>query len=105
MARHINTTQVIDHFKKAHAASVDGSIYKKIIADDTNLTIGPVVFPLDFFDIGGVNPHTFILMDSDHKYHDIMLLKQDGYKMDHPDWDTEEYNGEKVRNHRLVSPK
>lgn len=101
--RHISTKQILEHFKKAGGASVNGTIYKKITVDDEFLHIGPLKFPLDYFDIGGINPHTFQLMDSDKKYHDIMLLKEDGYKLDHADWDHEEYKPEKIRNLHLLN--
>jgi len=103
MARHISTKDILEHFKSAFGASVNGTIYKTITVDDKNLTIGPIVFPLDYFDIGGVNHHTFHLMDSEQKYHDIMLLKKDGYKMDHPSWKSEEFQPERIRNQHLTN--
>lgn len=101
--RHIPTDQILNHFKTATAASVNGTIYKKITVDDEFLTIGPIKFPLDYFDIGGINRHSFQLLDSDKQYRDIMLLKEDGYKLDHPAWDHEEYLPEKVRNLHLLN--
>jgi len=103
MARHISTKEILDHFRTATAASVNGTIYKNIVIDDEKLTIGPWEFPLDYFDIGGINPHTIQLMDKDQEYHDIMLLGKDGYKLDHPKWNHEPYDPYKLRNADLAA--
>ena len=103
MAQHISTDQIIKHIKTASSISVGGVIYDKITVDQTNLTIGDIVFPLDFFDVAGINPHTIILVDKDHTYRDIMLLDNTGYKMDHPKWEIEEYDPKRVRNSHIIN--
>jgi hypothetical protein len=102
MATHISTNQVLDHIKTAKSVSVDGEIFKTITVDNDNLIIGPIKFPLNLFDIGGMNPTSMYLMDSDHKLRLIMLLGEDGFKINHPKWVIEKYDQTKIKNHHLL---
>ena len=66
--------------------------------DDVNLTIGPMVFPIDYFDIGGMSNYVFKLYGTDDKYHEIMLLGKDGLKLPAPtDWTLEPYDPSKLK--------
>lgn len=103
MARHIPTSQVLDHVKTATSISVDGQVFNNITVDNEFLTVGTIKFPLDLFDIGGMNTTTMVLMDSDKNYRTLMLLGPDGFNIDHPDWETEEYLASKLRNNNLIS--
>jgi hypothetical protein len=103
MSAHISTKTILAHVLTAPAASVDGDVYKTISADSEFLMIGPVKFPLNYFDIGGMNRDSMVLMDTDNKWHNVMLLGKDGQKLDHPNWEIEAYEPAKIRNHHLNS--
>lgn len=101
MAAHVSTKQIIAHIQSAAAVSVEGEVFKNIKVDDTNLTIGTYVFPLDYFDVGGMNRETIALYDQDGVMRHLMMLGEDGLRVEHPEWDHEPYDANRVRNRHV----
>lgn len=101
MAAHVSTKQIIAHIQSAAAVSVEGEIFKNITVDDKNLIVGTYVFPLDYFDIGGMNRESIALVDQDGVVRHIMMLGEDGLRVEHPQWDHEPYDSSRVRNRHV----
>jgi hypothetical protein len=102
MALHISSDQVVDYLLSATSISVDGQVYKTFSKDSDSFIIGPVKLPLTYFDIGGLNSTMIILMDYDKKLRKVMALGKDGLVIPFPEWTTEPYDPEKVRNRHLL---
>jgi hypothetical protein len=98
MAAHISTQQIIDHIKTVKKISVDGIIYDNFTVDNKNLTVDKHTFPLDYFDIGGMDPNSLILVGTDHEYHRVQLHDENNVTLNHPAWKLEEFDGTKLRN-------
>jgi hypothetical protein len=101
MAAHISTKQVVDYIKTVKKVSVDGIIYEKVTIDDTNITIDKHVFPLDYFDIGGMDPNSLILVGTDHEFHRVQFHDENNVTLNHPEWEIEAFDGDRVRNRNV----
>ena len=102
MAHHISSDQILDFILSATSISVDGQIYKTFSKDSDYLTIGPVKFPLTYFDVGGMTQNAVVLVDNDKKLRHVMSLGKDGLVLPFPTWVLEPYDPSKLRNRHLL---
>lgn len=103
MAVHISTQQVVDHIKTAKKISVDGIIYEDITFNTTNFKVDEYIFPYDYFDIGGMDHNSLILVDKSHAWRRVQFHEADGTTINHPTWKSEEYDNALVRNREIVA--
>jgi hypothetical protein len=101
MAAHVSTQQIVDYIKTRKKISVDGVIYDKFGIDDTNFTVDKYVFPLDYFDIGGMDPNSIFLVALDHEYHRVQCHDENNVTLNHPEWTIEPFDGDRIRNRNV----
>jgi hypothetical protein len=103
MAHHVSTKQILEFIKTAKKISVDGIIYENFSLDDTNITVDKHVFPLDWFDAGGMDYNSLILIDTSHEWRRVQMHDENDVTLTHPPYDGEPYDITRVRHSDLIS--
>lgn len=104
MSHHISTQQVVNYLNtKVNKLSVDGIIYDSFSIDDKELNVGSFIFPLEYFDIAGMDPNSFIFVSHDHSYHRIQCHDDKNVTLKHPEWTLEDYDATKVKHKDMLT--
>lgn len=104
MTAHVSTKQIIDYIKIANRISVDGVIYKTFTVTDTEIVVDKYTFPIDYFDVGGMDPNSLILIDSGHEWRRVQFHDENNVTLNHPKWeDLEPFDITRVKNSEIVA--
>lgn len=103
MASHVSTKQIIEYIQTVAKLSVDGVIYSEYKITDTNIIVDKYTFPLEYFDIGGMDPNSLILIDTSHSWRRVQFHDANNVTLNHPDWSIEEYDDARVKNKEIIA--
>jgi hypothetical protein len=103
MTAHISTDQIVNYIKTVKKVSVDGIIYDNFTVGDKALVVDKFNFPFDYFDVGGMDPNSLVLVGVDHEFHRVQFHDENNVTLNHPEWNLEEYDFGKVRNTDIIA--